>query len=136
MRSLTNQKFSLRAQWQSVPAIALLAIIWIVTDIALPNASSDDASAQSSVRPPANMTTNSVPRAGTPAPIPGRQQFPDQAIEKGEVPGGSLGNRSESNIWRVMREGITDNVSIPGRKSGQRHDGSGKIPGWLVLQLL
>ena len=136
MRSRTNQKFSLRAQWQSVPAIASLTIIWIVTDIALTNASSNDASAQSSVRPPANATSNSVPGAGTPAPIPGRQQIPDQAIEKGEVPAGSLDNRSETDIWRVMREGTTDNVSIPGKKSGQRHDGSEKILTWPVLQLL
>ena len=119
MRSRTNQKFSGCAQWQSVHAIALLAIIWMVSVIALPIASSDEASAQSSVRPPANATTNSVPRAGTPAPIPGRQQIPDQALKKGEVPGGSLGNRSEADIWRVMREGTTGNVSIPDKKSGQ-----------------
>ncbi|MEM8975627.1 MAG: formate dehydrogenase subunit gamma [Pseudomonadota bacterium] len=119
MRSQTKSNLSRGAIWRSAQVLTLLAMIWMVSAIALPIVLSDHASAQSSVRPPANATTNSVPRAGTPAPIPGRQQIPDQALKKGEVPGGSLGNRSESDIWRIMREGTTGNVSIPDKKSGQ-----------------
>ncbi|MEM7747402.1 MAG: formate dehydrogenase subunit gamma [Pseudomonadota bacterium] len=119
MRSQTKSNLSRGAMWRSAQVLTLLAMIWMVSAIALPIVLSDHASAQSSVRPPANATTNSVPRAGTPAPIPGRQQIPDQALKKGEVPGGSLGNRSESDIWRIMREGTTGNVSIPDKKSGQ-----------------
>ncbi|MEM6496265.1 MAG: formate dehydrogenase subunit gamma [Pseudomonadota bacterium] len=119
MRSQTTSNISFRAYWRSAQVLTLLAMFWMVSAIALPIVLSDQASAQSSVRPPANATTNSVPRAGTPTPIPGRQQIPDQALKNGEVPGGSLGNRSEADIWRIMREGTTGNVSIPDKQSGQ-----------------
>lgn len=75
--------------------------------------------AQSSVRPPANATVNAVPRAGTPTPVPGRRGVAVEPLEKGNVPGGALGNRSQSDIWRVLREGKTGKVSIPDNKAGQ-----------------
>ena len=99
--------------------IALFALIWTVSVFAWPVVSANQALAQSSVRPPANATTNSVPRAGTPASIPGRAKIAPEALKEGKVPGGSLGNNSQSDIWRTLREGNTGNVSIPDKKSGQ-----------------
>ena len=36
----------------------------------------------------------------------------------GQVPGGSLGNQSDSEIWRAVRQGVQGTVSIPDKKSG------------------
>ena len=37
---------------------------------------------------------------------------------QGAVPGGSLGNTSDSEFWRQIRKGHQGNVSIPDKKSG------------------
>lgn len=78
----------------------------------------DSASAQSSVRPPANATVNSVPRAGSPSKVPGRKEVAPERVEKGNVPGGALGNRSQADIWRTLRSGVPGNVSIPDGQAG------------------
>ena len=36
----------------------------------------------------------------------------------GAVPGGALGNRSDSELWRMIRQGTQGNVSIPDKKAG------------------
>lgn len=77
------------------------------------------ANAQSSVRPPDNATTNAVPRAGAPRQVPGRPTALTETPTKGTVPGASLGNRSDTEIWRALREGRSGNVSIPDKKAGQ-----------------
>ncbi len=79
----------------------------------------DVAQAQSSVRPPANATTSTVPRAGTPVTVPGRRSVPPEVLKQGAVPGGSLGTRSQADIWRNLREGAAGTVSIPDDKSAQ-----------------
>ena len=75
--------------------------------------------AQSSVRPPDNATTSAVPRAGAPRQVPGRPDVPATAPREGEVPGAPLGNNSDADIWRALREGRSGNVSIPDKKAGQ-----------------
>lgn len=75
--------------------------------------------AQSSVRPPDNATTNAVPRAGAPREVPGRPETPRETPREGHVPGAPLGNNSDADIWRALREGRTGNVSIPDKKAGQ-----------------
>lgn len=75
--------------------LALLAAMVVLFVMA---ASAD---AQSSVRPPAGATSNAVPEA-----------------TGGAVPGNSLGNSSDSEIWRQVRQGVSGNVSIPDEKAG------------------
>ena len=89
---------------------------------------SDSAFAQSSVRPPANATTNTVPRAGTPTSVPGVRADAPENPKEGKVPGGSLGNRSQSDFWRALREGATGTVSIPDKKAGQVIRGTPTAP--------
>jgi formate dehydrogenase subunit gamma len=43
---------------------------------------------------------------------------PAAAQVKGNVPGRSLGNQSDSDIWRAMRWGVQGTVSIPDKKAG------------------
>lgn len=79
-----------------------------------------EAWAQSSVRPPANATTSEVPaRAGAPQAIPGRPAPQAEQPVAGNVPGRSLGNASDSELWRKLREGHVGTVSIPDSKAGQ-----------------
>ena len=80
---------------------------------------SGPARAQSSVRPPDNATTNAVPRAGAPREVPGRPERLRETPREGNVPGAPLGNSSDADIWRALREGHTGNVSIPDKKAGQ-----------------
>ena len=64
----------------------------------------------SSVRPPANATTNALPDKSS-----------SQAKPKspgGFVPGKTLGNRSQTDLWRQMRRNIKGTVSIPDKKAG------------------
>lgn len=60
---------------------------------------SSSADAQSSVRPPAGAITDNT--------------------DEGRVPGGTLGNDSNSEMWRAVRQGIRGTVSIPDKKAGQ-----------------
>ncbi|MBL96095.1 MAG: Formate dehydrogenase, nitrate-inducible, cytochrome b556(Fdn) subunit [Alphaproteobacteria bacterium MarineAlpha3_Bin5] len=43
---------------------------------------------------------------------------PAYAQTQGAVPGGSVGNLSDSEIWRAIRRGVEGNVSIPDKKAG------------------
>ncbi len=79
-----------------------------------------EAEAQSSVRPPAGATTNAapVPRGLPRANIPGRGTLPTNLTE-GNVPGETLGNRSNAELWRAVRKGLKGTVSIPDKKAAQ-----------------
>ena len=59
--------------------------------------------AQSSVRPPANATTNAVPGDNN-GPTAGRDPVAPLNLKNGNVPGGSLGTNSQADIWRKIRE--------------------------------
>ncbi len=43
---------------------------------------------------------------------------PACAQEQGRVPGSALGNRSDPNLWRAIRQGERGTVSIPNRQAG------------------
>ncbi len=43
---------------------------------------------------------------------------PAAAQEKGNVPGQSLGNTSDTELWRTMRRGLRGNVSLPDKQTG------------------
>lgn len=66
------------------------------------------AAAQSSVRPPANATSNALPLAR--GQVPARSTVSTN-VTGGRVPGGALGSTSQSQIWRAIREGKLANVS-------------------------
>jgi formate dehydrogenase subunit gamma len=96
--------------------------IFIALLLAAPLQMISDAAAQSSVRPPANATTNTVPgnsglhRGGRAA---GRDAGKPLNLQGGNVPGGSLGTKSQADIWRKIRSGETGGVSIPDKNAGQ-----------------
>ena len=50
-------------------------------------------------------------------PAGGGQQ-PAFAQEQGQVPGSALGNQSDPDMWRAIREGDRGTVSIPNRQAG------------------
>ena len=60
--------------------------------------------AQSSVNPPANAVQNVAPESNDP--------------QAGAVPGGTLGTKSDADIWRAIRGGVQGTVSIPDKKAG------------------
>ncbi len=64
----------------------------------------------SSVRPPANATTNALPDKSS--------TDPQQKEAGGFVPGKTLGNRSQTDLWRALRRNIKGTVSIPDKKAG------------------
>ena len=102
------------------PVLAFIATFFSLFVFQSPlTGSGDNAFAQSSVRPPANATTSATPRAGTSTSIPGVKSVAPEDPKKGNVPGGSLGNRSQSDFWRALRQGATGTVSIPDKKAGQ-----------------
>ncbi len=50
-------------------------------------------------------------------------QTNDRSVEPqnpmmGNVPGQSLGNLSDAELWRAVRKGVTGTVSIPDKKAG------------------
>lgn len=92
-------------------AFALLTLLSVNTQF------TNDAAAQSSVRPPANATQNAVPGSGD--PTAGRPTRQPTELRDGAVPGGSMGTNSDADIWRKIRDGVTGNVSIPDKRSGQ-----------------
>ncbi|MGI9411439.1 MAG: hypothetical protein ACR2OV_15270, partial [Hyphomicrobiaceae bacterium] len=101
------------------PVLAFIATFFSLFVFQSPLTGTDSAFAQSSVRPPANATTSAAPRAGTSTSIPGVKSVAPEDPKKGNVPGGSLGNRSQSDFWRALRQGATGTVSIPDKKAGQ-----------------
>ena len=44
---------------------------------------------------------------------------PAAAQEQGNVPGGSLGNMSDAQMWRAIKGGVSGTVSIPDKKAAQ-----------------
>jgi formate dehydrogenase subunit gamma len=48
----------------------------------------------------------------------GAGQQPAFAQEQGRVPGNALGNRSDPQLWRAIRQGDRGTVSIPNRQAG------------------
>lgn len=75
---------------------ALLLVAFSVTFVA-GIGGSQQADAQSSVRPPDNVTT----------------------VTGGTVPGMSRSSDSSSEMWRAVRKGVKGKVSIPDKKAGQ-----------------
>ena len=88
-----------RCRWWVVQ-LAVLAMIALSTTFALEIADPQQAQAQSNVRPPANAVGSGAPQGGA-------------------VPGGSMGNLSDSETWRAIRKGISGTVSIPDKQAGQ-----------------
>ena len=117
---MNNRSGSRPMAWRlGFPVLAFLAAFAALFVLQAPVTGDGSALAQSSVRPPANATTSTVPRAGTSTSIPGVKSVAPENPKKGNVPGGSLGNRSQSDFWRALREGATGTVSIPDKKAGQ-----------------
>ncbi|MFQ5626865.1 MAG: formate dehydrogenase subunit gamma [Methyloligellaceae bacterium] len=81
-----------------VAQLAALMLIALGMTFALEAAGSDPAQAQSSVRPPANATTN---------------------VTGGTVPGMSRSSDSASEMWRAVRKGVKGTVSIPDKNAAQ-----------------
>ena len=78
---------------------------------------STKADAQSSVRPPAGATTNVAPNPGiSRGDVPSRANRPTN-VTGGNVPGGSLGTASDSELWRAVRQGVRGTVSIPDKNA-------------------
>lgn len=103
-----------------IAAVFAFLSLFFVTSIQ----SSGDAQAQSSVRPPANATQNAVPGRAQGSGVAARRTQP-QKLKDGIVPGGSLGNRSQADIWRKIREGTAGNVSIQDKSAGTLIRGTG-----------
>jgi formate dehydrogenase subunit gamma len=96
--------------------------IFVALLLAAPLQFVSDAAAQSSVRPPANATKNTVPtRRGLDnnGPAAGRDPGKPLQLNNGNVPGGSLGTKSQADIWRKIRSGVAGGVSIPDKGAGQ-----------------
>lgn len=87
-----------RGSWAARVSAMLLVALGAVCIVTL--AGINTADAQSSVRPPANATTDSGPTGGA-------------------VPGDAQGLSSDSDQWRAIRRGIQGTVSIPDKKAGQ-----------------
>lgn len=113
---MANTDRTAKASFFAIALVALLSLSWL-TAISL----SGDAAAQSSVRPPSNATTNSVPGdvRDNNGPTAGREPVAPLNLKDGNVPGGTLGTNSQADIWRKIRSGVTGEVSIPDKKSGQ-----------------
>ncbi len=81
---------------------------------------SDQAYAQSSVRPPDNATTSSAPppRGLSRQGVPSQAAHPTNVI-KGHVPGKALGNTAISDMWQAARKGTIGTVSIPDKNAAQ-----------------
>ena len=100
----------------------LSALIFGLCTLLILSASSvvNEASAQSSVRPPSNATRNAIPGATPQSPqVPGKTRIAPAQLKGGAVPGGSEGLYSQSEIWRQIRSGQHGNVSIPDPQAGQ-----------------
>lgn len=85
-----------------VASLAAFALIALAATFALEATDPQVAEAQSNVRPPAGAVVQG-----------------DAGPQAGEVPGGSMGNLSDSEMWRSVRKGIRGTVSIPDKNAGQ-----------------
>lgn len=56
--------------------------------------------------------------AGALEPFGGSSLGSAWAQEQGNVPGGALGNTSDSEYWRAVRQGVQGSVSLPDKKYG------------------
>jgi len=72
-----------------------------------------DPAAAQTVRPPAGAVEQAAPVAG-------------------EVPGGALGSRSDSELWRAIRQGESFSVSIPDRNAATLVQSEGAL--WLNIR--
>lgn len=105
-----------------IAALFAFFSLFFVTSLQISN----DALAQSSVRPPANATQNAIPgRNDNNGPAAGRDPGQALQLKDGVVPGATLGNRSASDIWRKIRSGTAGNVSIPDKNAGNLIRGTG-----------
>ena len=50
--------------------------------------------------------------------LTGTLEIPAWAQQQGQVPGSSLGSDSDSQLWRMMRQGVVGTVSLPDKKAG------------------
>ena len=92
---------------------------------------SNELSAQN-VRPPSNATTSKIPgstRGVGNLPSRSTQQT---IVNEGRVPGRSLGNQSDAELWRSLRRGVSGTVSIPDRQAGQLIQSEGEL--WRSLK--
>lgn len=98
----------------------LTALLVLSTVLAVGHVSlSSQAQAQSSVRPPAGATPNVAPNPGiSRGDVPSRATQPTN-VTGGNVPGGSLGTSSDSELWRAVRKGVKGTVSIPDKNAAQ-----------------
>ena len=88
--------------------------------------------AAQNVRPPSNATTSKIPgstRGVGNLPSRSTQQT---IVNEGRVPGRSLGNQSDAELWRSLRRGVSGTVSIPDRQAGQLIQSEGEL--WRSLK--
>lgn len=95
-------------------AFSLFAMVFSASVLMTASLTSDEAVAQSSVRPPANAVTNNAP------PDVGLQGI-DSGPVGGAVPGNTRGINSDADLWRFVRgQEVPDfdaTVSIPDKKA-------------------
>ena len=80
--------------------LAAMVLIAFAATLFVEFTAPSQAEAQSNVRPPAGAAIT------------------DRQVQD-RVPGGALGNNSDSETWRKVRQGISGTVSIPDKKAGQ-----------------
>ena len=94
--------------------LSLFAMIFSASVLLTASLTSEEAAAQSSVRPPANAVTNNAP------PDVGLQGVQDGPVG-GAVPGNTRGINSDADLWRFVRgQEVPDfdaTVSIPDKKA-------------------
>ncbi len=78
------------------------------------------------VRPPSNATKNEIPPNLAKGDVPFRSSQPTNTTD-GMVPGESLGNRSNAELWRSVRQGVIGKVSIQDQKAGQLVQSYGEL---------
>ncbi len=98
----------------------------------------------------AAMTLTGGPRLGSPAWAQSGVEAPleEPSPGSGNVPGQSLGNANDAEIWRAVRHGLQGNVSIPDKSAGLMIQSEGeawrsirngpitKFGSWLLLGML
>lgn len=110
--------------------VALLVYLASIVCIGI-YSNTTDAVAQN-VRPPANATKNEIPQnSRAKGDVPSRATRPTN-ITEGKVPGKSLGNRSNAELWRSVKNGVVGKVSIQDQKAGQLVQTKGEL--WRSLK--
>ena len=88
--------------------------------------------AAQNVRPPSNATTSKIPGSNRGAGNLPSRSTQQTIVNQGRVPGRSLGNRSDAELWRSVRTGVSGTVSIPDRQAGQLIQSEGEL--WRSLK--